>query len=456
MSESKVMGTREQTQQTQRPHQFELDHEHRTHALLSASSSKQWLNCTPSARLQDRFPNESSSYAKEGTFMHEICEYKIRHNYLREDIPKPVSDEFEWTEEIEQVTDAYYEFVVSAIEEMKKSGQEPLILIEVKLNYTHIAPSGFGTGDMILVGKTPDGQGVIHVIDFKGGRGIFVDADHNTQMMLYALGALADYGYIWDIEIVRMTIVQPRLDNISTFECSRSELEAWGESIKPIARLAYEGKGEQKAGDWCRFCRAKPVCRACAEEALALCREEFVDLDAEEENQGNQDNDCDSGNDDANSEGNKEGQVTPPVFKQPQLISLSELEKVLPTLNRIALWIDDVFTFVSSEAINHGVAIKGYKVVEGRSARKFTDIKSVIKTATENGYTDIYKQELITLTEFEKLMGKKKFAELLGDFVIKPPGKLSLVPDSDPRPAVDLAAVSIKATPNQEFDVLPD
>ena len=398
--------------------------------------------------------------------MHEICEYKIRHDYLHESIPQPASDEFEWTEEIGQVTDVYYEFVVSTIEEMKNSGQEPLILIEVKLNYTHIVPGGFGTGDMILVGKTPEGQGVIHVIDFKGGRGVFVDADHNTQMMLYALGALATYGYIWDIEIIRMTIVQPRLDNISTFECSRKELEDWGESIKPIAHLAYEGKGEQKTGDWCRFCRAKPVCRACVEKALALCREEFVDLDTQENIQDNQNS---QGNNDSHedSKDNSEGQVTSPVFKQPQLISLSELEKVLPTLNRIASWIDDVFTFVSSEAINHGVPIKGYKVVEGRSARKFTDIKSVVKTATENGYTDIYKQELITLTEFEKLMGKKKFAELLGDFVIKPPGKLSLVPDSDPRPAVDLskvtattsataAAVSIKTAPDQEFDVLPD
>ena len=384
--------------------------------------------------------------------MHEICEYKIRHDYLHESVPKPSSDEFDWTEEIEQVTNTYYEFVVGAIEDLKQSGQEPLVMIEVKLNYTHIAPSGFGTGDMILVGKTSDGQGVIHVIDFKGGRGVFVEADHNTQMMLYAIGALAAYGYIWDIDIIRMTIVQPRLDNISTFECSRSELEAWGESIKPIAKLAYEGKGEQKAGDWCRFCRAKPVCRACAEEALALCREEFIDLDAQEESNQNSQSHNDSHNDshegseysedNEDSEGCIESYMATPAFKPPQVISLSELEKILPTLNRIALWIDDVFTFVSSEAINHGIPIKGYKVVEGRSARKFTDTKSVIKTATENGYTNIYKQET--------------FAELLGDFVIKPPGKLSLVPDSDPRPAVDLAVVSIKATPNQEFDVLPD
>ena len=435
----------------------QLDHAHRGHALLSASSSKQWLNCPPSARLQENFPNESSSYAQEGTFMHEVCEYKLRHDYFHEDVPKPESEEW-YTEEVEQVTDAYYEFVVRTIEDFKKSGQEPLVLIEAKLNYTHIAPSGYGTGDMVIVGKLPDGRAAIHVIDFKGGRGIFVDADHNTQMMLYALGALAAYGYIWDIELVRMTIVQPRLDNISTFECSRAELEAWGESIKPIARMAYEGKGEQKAGDWCKFCRAKPICKALAEEALALCREEFVDLDASDGEYGENNKTGHKEAAEISTEAPKatETDITAPyspnrsipVFKQPGLISLSELAEILPTLNRISSWIEAVFAYVSSEAITHGVPIKGYKVVEGRSVRTFTNIKAVAKTATDNGYTNIYKQQLISLT-----MGKKRFAELLGQYVIKPHGKLSLVPESDPRPAVEIEA---KTTPAQEFDVLPD
>ncbi|MBR0186866.1 MAG: DUF2800 domain-containing protein, partial [Synergistaceae bacterium] len=393
----------------------QLDHAHRGHALLSASSSKQWLNCPPSARLQENFPNESSSYAQEGTFMHEVCEYKLRHDYFHEDVPKPESAEW-YTEEVEQVTDTYYEFVVSTIEDFKKSGQEPLVLIEAKLNYSHIAPSGYGTGDMVIVGKLPDGRAAIHVIDFKGGRGVFVEADHNTQMMLYALGALAAYGYIWDIEIVRMTIVQPRLDNISTFECSRAELEAWGESIKPIARMAYEGKGEQKAGDWCKFCRAKPVCKALAEEALALCREEFVDLDAEETAETTETAETVKATAETTAEKAETAEIADeetttditapyspnrsiPVFKQPGLISLSELAEILPTLNRINSWIEAVFAYVSSEAITHGVPIKGYKVVEGRSVRTFTDIKAVAKTATDNGYTNIYKQQLISLTE---------------------------------------------------------
>ena len=406
------------------------------HALLSASSSKQWLHCTPSARLQEQFPNESSVYAAEGTFAHEVCEYKVR-KYLKERVKRPQSEEY-YTEEIDRITDVYAEFVIGIIEEMKRNGGEPLVMVEEKVNYSHIAPSGFGTADMLIIGKDENGKGVLHIADFKTGQGVFVDADHNSQMMLYALGGLAAYGYIYDIEIVRMSIIQPRLENISTFECSRSELEDWGESIRETAKLAYEGKGEQKPGDWCRFCRAKPVCKACKDEALSLCREEFFDLD-------------DGALSDNTSSSPEQGENAEPVFKNPGLVPISELAQLLPTLNRISSWIEAVFSFISSEAINHGVPIPGYKVVVGRSKRVFTDTKAVVDTAVANGYTDLYKKQLITLTEFEKMMGKKKFAELLGKYVTKPPGKLSLVPESDPREPVVL-----NNSPNQEFAVLPD
>ncbi len=409
------------------------------HAVLSASSSKQWLHCPPSIRLQENFPNESSVYAAEGTFAHEICEYKVR-KYLHERVKRPQSEEFD-TEEIEQITDMYAEFVISIIEKMKENGCEPLAFVEECVNYSHIAPSGFGTANMLIIGKDENGKGLLHVVDFKTGKGVFVDADHNSQMMLYALGGLAAYSFIYEIETVHMSIVQPRLDNISTFECSRQELEEWGESIKPIAKLAYEGKGEQKPGDWCRFCRVKPVCKACADEALALCREDFLDLDAGAFDETAEESDMTAP---------YEANTQTAVFKQPGLIPISELAETLPTLNRISSWIEAVFAFVSSEAINHGISIPGYKVVEGRSKRVFTDTKAVVDTAVQNGYTDLYKQSLITLTEFEKMMGKKKFNELLGKFVAKPPGKLALVPDSDPREAVDLT------TADQEFSVLPD
>ena len=409
------------------------------HALLSASSSKQWLHCPPSVRLQENFPNESSIYAAEVTFAHEVCEYKVR-KYLKERVKRPQSEEYD-TEEIEQITDVYAEFVISIIEKMKENGCEPLAFVEERVDYSHIAPSGFGTADMLIIGKDENGRGLLHVCDFKTGAGVFVDADHNSQMMLYAIGALAAYGFLYDIEIVRMSIIQPRLDNISTFECSQQELEDWGESIKPIAKLAYEGKGEQHPGDWCRFCRAKPVCKACADEALALCREDFLDLDAGA---------FDDTAEESDMTAPYEADTQTAVFKQPGLIPIAELAEILPTLNRISSWIEAVFAFVSSEAINHGVLIPGYKVVEGRSKRVFTDTKAVVDVAVQNGYTDLYKQTLITLTEFEKMMGKKKFNELLGEYVAKPPGKLALVPESDPREPVDLT------TPGQEFSVLPD
>ena len=415
-----------------------LDHVHRAHAVLSASAAKRWLNCPPSARLNEQFPNVSSEFAEEGTAAHELCEYKVR-KYLHDRIERPQSDYY--TEEIEQATDVYAEFVIGIIEEMKANGTEPLALVEEKLDYSHIAPSGFGTGDMIVIGKNADGKGLLHIVDYKNGKGVFVDADHNPQMMLYALGALHAYDYIYDVEIVRMSIVQPRLENISTCEISVKELNEWAESIKPIAKMAYEGKGEQHPGDWCRFCKAKPVCQACKDEALALCREDFLDLDA--------------GAFDTAEESDMtapyEADTKTVVFKHPGLLPLSELAEILPTLNRISSWIEAVFAFVSSEAINHGVPIPGYKVVEGRSKRIFTDTKAVVDTAVQNGYTDLYKQTLISLTEFEKMMGKKKFQELLGEYVAKPPGKLALVPDSDPREAVDLTAA-----PEQEFAVLPD
>ncbi len=420
------------------------------HALLSASSSKRWLHCTPSVRLEEGFPNESSVFAREGTFAHSLCEFKLG-KYLHNRVTRPQSDEF-YTEEIDQITDVYYEFAVGVIEGMKRNGCEPLVMIEERVDYSYIAPSGFGTADLLVLGVDEQGRGLLHVIDFKAGKGVFVDCDHNSQMMLYAIGALHGYGFIYDVQTIRMTIVQPRLDNISTYECTRKELEDWGESIKPIAKLAFEGKGEQRPGDWCKFCRAKPVCRACADEAMALAREEFLDLDAgalsEEPDTAKEGEEMKTKTE---TEARDSPAADPPVFKQPGLIPMTDLAAILPTLNRISAWIESVFAYVSSEAINHAVQVPGYKVVEGRSKRIFTDTKAVVDTAIQNGYTDLYKQQLITLTEFEKMMGKKKFNELLGDFVAKPPGKLSLVPEDDPRPPVDL-----NNEPDQEFAVLPD
>ncbi|MGO5292768.1 DUF2800 domain-containing protein [Bilifractor sp. LCP19S3_H10] len=409
------------------------------HALLSASSSHRWLNCPPSVRLEQNFPDTTSVFAEEGTFCHSLGEMKIRH-YLHEPCKRPQSEEFD-TEEIEQISDTYAQFVIEKTEEFRKNSA-PLLMVEERVDYSFVAPGGFGTSDAVIIGKDPDGSGVLHICDLKTGKGVFVEVHDNSQLKLYALGALHAYEDLFDIDKVRMSIVQPRLDNIATDEMTAEDLKAWGESIKPIAKLAYEGKGKQKPGDWCRFCRAKASCKACADEAMGLVRDEFLDLDAK---------------DPAVETGGEEGKSatilksvptmnsapvlkSAPVFKEPALLSKSQIESLLPSLNRISNWIESVFAYVSSEAINHNEHWEGYKVVEGRSRRQFTNEKDVVDAAAKAGYTDLYKKQLMTLTEIEKLMGKKKFADILGDFVVKPPGKLSLVEDSDPRPAVDPSA----------------
>ena len=438
-----------------------LDHSHRSHSILSASSSKRWLHCPPSAVLNDQFPDKTSVFAAEGTAMHEQCEWKLR-TALGESMEEPHS-EYD-TEETNQVTDVYAEFCLNTIESMRRSGVDPLVLIEERLDYSHIAPQGFGTGDLVLVGKDEDGTGLIHVIDFKGGRGVRVEAEMNSQMLLYAAAALNSYGFLVDPEIIRMSIVQPRLDNISTFQMTVEELNAWAESIKPIARMAYEGKGEQHTGDWCIFCKAKPVCRACAEEAMSLAREEFLDLDeksavcsaAERTDSAAQSaNDSQNVVDSAESDDSVTDATAPYivdrdtiVFKSPQLIPVETLASMMPTLTRIGSWIEAVFAFISAEAITHGVTIPGYKIVEGRSRRVFTDEKEAASAAEAAGVTNLYRTEMKSLSEIEKMMGKKRFAEVLGDYVVKPPGKLTLVPEDDPRPAVD------NATAADEFDVM--
>lgn len=401
------------------------------HAILSASSSKRWLNCTPSARLEQNFPNESSVYAEEGTAAHALGEYKLR-KYLHERVRRPTS-EFD-NEEMDANTDIYAEFIITTVEKIKETCPHPLVMVEERLDYSYLVPQGFGTGDCVIIA-----DGTLYVMDYKNGKGVFVSCDHNPQMMLYAIGAYHAYGYLYNITKVSMTIIQPRLENISTFECSVEELLDWAEDyVRPRARLAFEGKGEQVPGDWCRFCRARTSCKACADEALALVKTEFLDLESGVLADEQEETDATAAYD---------PDTTAPTFKSPALLSKTDIEKMLPTLNRIESWIEAIFAYVSSEAINHGVCWDGYKVVEGRSKRQFLDPKAVAGAATKAGYTDIYKTEMITLTEFEKLMGKKKFQEVLGEYVVKPPGKLALVPDSDPRPAVDLDTAADEFTP---------
>ena len=362
------------------------------HAILSASGSHRWLNCTPSARLELEFENTTSEAAREGTAAHALCEHKLK-KFLKKRSKRPVSDYN--SDEMEECTDAYAEFVIELYEEAKKSCKDPVILIEQKLDFSCYVPEGFGTGDCIIISDDK-----LHIIDFKYGQGILVEAEHNPQMMLYALGALEIYDALYDIKEVSMTIFQPRRENVSTWTIPIEELKVWAEEeLKPKAQMAYDGEGEYLPGEWCTFCKAAVKCRARAEEKMKLARMEF---------------------------------------KMPPLLTDAEIEEVLTVLPDLTKWANEITAYATEAAIHHGKEWNGFKVVEGRSNRKYRDEQLVAEAAKEHGYTDIYRQSLIPMTEMQKLMGKSAFEDILGELIYKPPGKPTLVPNTDKRPAINV------------------
>lgn len=364
------------------------------HALLSASSSRRWLNCTPSARLEEKFPSDNGSvYAEEGTAAHALAEHKLKR-MLKRRSKRPVSDY--QCDEMEECTDGYVSYAMEQVELAKQNCKDPVVLIEQRLDYSAYVPEGFGTGDLLIVA-----DGTLTVIDLKYGKGVAVDAEWNPQMMLYGLGALELFDAIYDIDTVRMTIYQPRLESVSTWEISVEGLMKWvEEELKPRAQLAINGEGEFRCGSWCRFCKAKNTCRARAEEYLKLAQMEF---------------------------------------QPPALLSDEEIAEVLKVADDLAKWAADVYAFATDEAITHGKQWTGFKLVEGRSNRKYMDEEEVAEAARAAGYTDIYKRSLVGIAEMEKLMGKKKFTEVLGKLVYKPQGKITLVTESDKRQAVVMA-----------------
>ncbi|MBR9698235.1 DUF2800 domain-containing protein [Bacillus cereus] len=365
------------------------------HAVLSASGAHRWLNCLPSARLELEFVNNESSAAAEGTASHALCEHKLK-KALHMRSKRPVSTYN--NDEMEEHSDAYVEFVMEQFELAKQSCTDPLILIEQRLDFSCYVPQGFGTGDCIIIADKR-----LHIIDFKYGMGVLVDAVDNPQMKLYALGALEIYDSLYDIEEVSMTIFQPRRENVSTWTIPVDELKDWAENeLRPKAKKAYEGEGDYLPGEWCTFCRAAVKCRARAEEKLKLAQMEF---------------------------------------KLPPLLTDSEIEEVLSKLSDLTKWANEIISYATDAAVNHGKEWHGFKVVEGRSIRKYKDEEAVAEAAKANGYKDIYRQSLITLTEMQKLMGKSKFQEILGGLIHKPPGKPTLVPNSDKRPAINISNV---------------
>lgn len=363
------------------------------HAVLSASGSHRWLNCTPSARLELEFENTGSEAAREGTAAHALCEHKLKRA-LHMRSRRPASDYD--SDEMEECTDAYVDFVMEQYETAKQVCEDPVILIEQRLDFSCYVPDGFGTGDCLIISDDR-----LHIIDFKYGMGVLVEAEGNPQMKLYALGALAVYDALYDIREVSMTIFQPRRENVSTWTIPVEDLKAWAENeLKPRAKMAYDGEGEYLPGEWCTFCRAAVRCRARAEEKLKLAQTEF---------------------------------------RMPPLLTDAEIEDILAVLPDLTKWENEIAAYALDAALNHGKEWNGFKVVEGRSVRKYRDEAAVAEAAKEAGYKDIYRQSLIPLTEMQRLMGKDRFEEILGGLITKAPGRPTLVPKSDRRPAMSVS-----------------
>ena len=363
------------------------------HALLSASSSHRWLNCNPSARLEEEFEDRESEAAAEGTAAHALCEHKLRRA-LKMRSKKPVS-QYD-SDEMDAYTDGYVEFVLEQLAEARQQCSDPQILIEQRLDFSCYVPDGFGTGDCLIVASPR-----LHIIDFKYGLGVLVDAYQNPQMMLYALGALRLFDCLYEIEEVAMTIYQPRRENVSTWTISVEELKNWAENkLRPKADLAYRGAGEYAPGSWCQFCKAAVKCRARAEAKLELARYEFA---------------------------------------KPPLLSDAEIEEILGKLDDLTRWANEITAYAEEAAIRHGKEWSGFKLVESQTKRKYSDKAAVVSKAMAAGYRDIYKKTLISVTEMEKLMGKPTFKEVLGGLVVKPKGHPTLVLASDRRPAITVS-----------------
>lgn len=363
------------------------------HARFSPSSGKRYLSCPPSLRLEEQFEDEQSPYAAEGSAGHAMAEYLI-NKHLKKRTRRPTSDYY--TEELMEAVEEYATYCIGQIEQARAVCGSPFISVEQKVSLEEHIEGCFGTADMVIA---TDGK--LQIIDLKLGKGVMVDAEENIQLMIYGQGVLDMVSALYDISTVELTIVQPRLEHFSTWEISADDLRKWtAEVLEPGARMALAGEGEYKAGDHCRFCRARFKCRARADEYLKLAQAEFA---------------------------------------EPPLMSDEEIAEVLKKADALKRWAEEIYTYAQNEAVVNHKEWPGFKLVLGRSNRKYTDETDAAEAAKKAGYTDIYKQSLIGITEMEKLMGKKKFNEILGNYVYKPDGKVTLVPDSDKREAVKTA-----------------
>lgn len=364
------------------------------HAVLSASSSHRWLACPPSALLCARERDSPGAFAQQGTDAHSLCEYKVR-KALGMDAEDPTENLTYLDEEMSDATDQYTQFVMEQVAAAREHCKDPVVLVEQRLDFSQWVPEGFGTGDCVIVADD-----VLTVIDFKYGLGILVSARENTQMMCYALGALTMFDEIYDIHEVQMMIFQPRRENVSTYAMTRDELLAWAENtLAPTARLAAEGKGEFCAGAHCVFCKVKAVCRKRADENMALASFDLAD---------------------------------------PALLTDEEIETVLGKAEDLAAWVSDIKDYALQQALS-GKDWTGWKLVEGRSSRKYVNEDAAAEAVRAAGF-DPYEHRVLGITAMTRLLGRSRFDELLGSLVTRSQGRPTLVPQSDKRPAMHTAA----------------
>jgi hypothetical protein len=364
------------------------------HSLLSPSSAFRWIHCPPSARLCESYDDKGSNYAAEGTDAHTLCEFRLR-KALGMEAENPTENLTYYNEEMEDCANGYAAYVLEQMEAAKQTCADPVVLIEQRVDFSRWVKEGFGTADCIIIA-----DGTLQIIDYKHGLGVLVNSEENPQMKCYALGALELFDGIYDIDSVSMTVYQPRRDNISAYEISKDELYRWADEVLgPTADLAFAGDGNFLCGEWCCFCKAKHDCRARAETNLALAQYDF---------------------------------------KLPPLLTDEEVEEILARTDDLVAWAADIKEYALRQAIS-GKEWHGWKLVEGRSNRRYTNETDVADTVEGAGF-DPYEHKVLGVTAMQKLLGKSRFEELLAPYIEKPQGKPTLVPESDKRPAMSTAA----------------
>lgn len=385
------------------------------HAVLGASSAERWLNCTASVKASLDIPSKTSSYAEEGTVAHELCELYARlalgmPTELRE---REIKKSEYYNTEMMECANTYKDYI------LERMGHyiDPFIDFEVRVDYSHIAPEGFGTSDAVIIGTDRETNELcVEIIDYKHGKGVPKYAPGNPQMRLYALGAAAKYSFIYgDFEKVRMTIFQPRLDSVSFDEMLMDELNKWANDIvRPAAKAAFTGEGSTfKQGSWCRFCPIKATCRERAGYYTSI-EDDFKDITTQE-------------------------------YRSPDTLSDDEIGHILERLGSIKNYITDVEEYVFAKILG-GEPVAGWKIVEGRSIRVFNDMDGAFEAVKKEGFDEalLYERKPLSLSALEKLVGKKRFNEICGNYIDKPAGKPTLAPESDKRPAMDQAADDFK------------